>query len=81
MNQGLYQTLKALGLPQGGLHGFGRVATGDGNVPGSFPLLSAGKWTQFPPLNGLYSAEIPLEQVRAAFSSKLLKKMESEVAP
>jgi hypothetical protein len=23
-NQGRYQTLKALGLPQGGLHGFGR---------------------------------------------------------
>jgi hypothetical protein len=31
-------------------------------------------------MTALYSGEIP-EQVRAAFSSKLLKKMESEVAP
>jgi hypothetical protein len=32
-------------------------------------------------MTALYSGEIPLEQFRAAFSSKLLKKMESEVAP
>jgi hypothetical protein len=31
-------------------------------------------------MTALYSGEIPLGQVRAAFSSKLLKKMENEVA-
>jgi hypothetical protein len=31
-------------------------------------------------MTALYSGEIPLEQVRAAFSRKLLEKMENEVA-
>jgi hypothetical protein len=31
-------------------------------------------------MTALYSGEIPLEQVRAAFSSKSLEKMENEVA-
>jgi hypothetical protein len=31
-------------------------------------------------MTALYSGEIPLDQVRAAFSRKLLEKMENEVA-
>jgi hypothetical protein len=31
-------------------------------------------------MTALYSGEIPLEQVRAAFSSKLLEEMENEAA-
>jgi len=31
-------------------------------------------------MTALYSGEIPLDQVRAAFSSKLLEKMENEAA-
>ena len=31
-------------------------------------------------MTALYSGEIPLEQVRAAFSVKLLEKMENEIA-
>ncbi|SRR6266404_165254 len=72
---------KALDLPQGGLHGFRRGCNRRWELAGINPAVirqqmghSSHRRT------ALYSGEIPLDQVRAAFSSKLLEKMENEVA-
>jgi len=60
--------------------GFDGDATGDGNLPESTLPSSANKWTWHPPHDGAYTGEIPLDQVFAAFSSKLLEKMENQTA-
>jgi len=76
LNQGLYPALKALGLPQGGLHGFRRGCNRRWELAGINPAVIR----QQHRMTALYSGEIPLEQVRAAFSSKLLEEMENEAA-
>jgi integrase len=81
LNQGLYPALKALGLPQGGLHGFRRGCNRRWELAGINPAVIRQQMGHSSHrLTALYSGEIPLDQVRAAFSRKLLEKMENEVA-
>jgi len=81
LNQGLYPALKALGLRQGGLHGFRRGCNRRWELAGINPAVIRQQMGHSSHrMTALYSGEIPLEQVRAAFSSKLLEKMENEVA-
>jgi integrase len=87
LNQGLHPALKALGLPKGGLHGFRRGCNRRWELAGINPAVirqQMGHTSQR--MTALYSGEIPLDQVRAAFSSKtgtknvVLENMENEAA-
>jgi integrase len=79
LNQGLYPALKALGLPQGGLHGFRRGCNRRWELAGINPTVIRQQMGHSSHrMTALYSGEIPLDQVCAAFSSKLLEKMENE---
>jgi len=81
LNQGLYPALKALDLPQGGLHGFRRGCNRRWELAGINPAVIRQQMGHSSyRMTALYSGEIPLDQVRAAFSSKLLEKMENGVA-
>jgi integrase len=81
LNQGLYPALKALGLPQGGLHAFRRGCNRRWELAGIKPAVIRQQMGHSSErMTTLYSGEIPLDQVRAAFSSKLLEKMENEAA-
>jgi integrase len=81
LNQGLYPALKALGLPQAGLHGFRRGCNRRWELAGiNAAVIRQQMGHSSPRMTALYSGEIPLDQVRAAFSSKLLEKMENEAA-
>ncbi|MGC2768557.1 MAG: hypothetical protein WB607_23840 [Candidatus Acidiferrum sp.] len=77
LNQGLYPALEALALLQGDLHGFRRGCNRRTELAG---INSAVIRQQMGHSSVQYSREIPLERVRAAFSSKLLEKMENEAA-
>jgi integrase len=69
LNQGLYPALKALGLPKGGLHGFRRGCNRRWELAGISPAVirqQMGHTSER--MTALYSGEIPLEQVQAAFS-------------
>jgi integrase len=89
LNQGLHPALKALGLPKGGLHGFRRGCNRRWELAGINPAVirqQMGHTSQR--MTALYSGEIPLDQVRAAFSRQsktgnenvVLENMENEVA-
>ena len=87
LNQGLHPALKALGLPKGGLHGFRRGCNRRWELAGINPAVirqQMGHTSQR--MTTLYSGEIPLDQVRVAFSSKtgtknvVLENMENEAA-
>jgi integrase len=79
LNQGLYPALKALGLPQGGLHGFRRGCNRRWELAGINPAVIRQRMGHSSHrMTALYSGEIPLDQVCAAFSRKLLEKMENE---
>jgi integrase len=87
LTQGLHPALKALGLPKGGLHGFRRGCNRRWELAGINPAVirqQMGHTSQR--MTTLYSGEIPLDQVRAAFSSKtgtknvVLENMENEAA-
>jgi integrase len=87
LNQGLYPALKALGLPKGGLHGLRRGCNRRWELAGINSAVirqQMGHTSQR--MTTLYSGEIPLDQVCAAFSSKtgneivVLENMENEVA-
>jgi integrase len=87
LNQGLHPALKSLGLPKGGLHGFRRGCNRRWELAGINPAVirqQMGHTSQR--MTTLYSGEIPLEQVVAAFSSKfgneivVLENMENEAA-
>jgi integrase len=81
LNQGLYPALKILGLQQGGLHGFRRGCNRRWELAGINPAFFRQQMGHSSHrMTALYSGEIPLDQVRAAFSSKLLEKMENEAA-
>jgi integrase len=81
LNQGLYPALKALNLPQAGLHAFRRGCNRRWELAGINPAVirqQMGHSSQR--MTTLYSGEIPLAQVRAAYSRKLLENMENEVS-
>jgi integrase len=81
IGQGLYPVLKALGLPQGGLHGFRRGCNRRWELAGiNLAVIRQQMGHSSHRVTALYSGEVPLDQVRAAFSSKLLEKMENEAA-
>jgi integrase len=81
LNQGLYPALEALALPQGGLHGFRRGCNRRWELAGINPAVIRQQMGHSSHrMTALYSGEIPLEQVRRAFSRKLLEKMENEAA-
>ncbi len=79
-NQGLYPALKAPGLPQGGLHGFRRGCNRRSELAGINPaVIRQQTGHSSHRMTALYCGEIPLDQVREAFSSKLLKKMQRPI--
>jgi integrase len=81
LNQGLYPALKALGLPQGGLHAFRRGCNRRWELAEIKPAVIRQQMGHSSErMTTLYSGEIPLDQVRAACSGKLLEKMENEAA-
>jgi integrase len=81
LNQGLYLALKILGLQQGGLHGFRRGCNRRWELAGINPAVIRQQMGHSSHrMTALYNGKIPLDQVRAAFSSKLLEKMENEEA-
>jgi integrase len=81
LNQGLYPALKALGLRKGGLHAFRRGCSRRWELAGIKPAVIRQQMGHSSErMTTLYSGEIPLDQVRAAFSGKLLGKMENEAA-
>jgi integrase len=70
-----------LGLPQGGLHAFRRGCNRRWKLAGIKPAVIRQQMGHSSErMTTLYSGEIPLDQVRAAFSGKLLEKMENEAA-
>jgi integrase len=72
---------KALGLPQGGLHAFRRGCNRRWELAGIKPAVIRQQMGHSSErMTSLCSGEIPLDQVRAAFSGKLLGKMENEAA-
>jgi integrase len=88
-NQGLHPALKALGLPKGGLHRFRRGCNRRWELAGINPAVirqQMGHTSQR--MTALYSGEIPLDQVRAAFSKRpktgnqnvVLENMKNEAA-
>jgi integrase len=87
LNQGLHLALTALGLPRGGLHGFRRGCNRRWELTGINPAVIRQQMGHTSArMTMLYSGEIPLDQVRAAFSSKtgnqivVLENMENEAA-
>jgi integrase len=88
LNQGLHPALKALTFPKGGLHGFRRGCNRKWELAGINPAVirqQMGHTSQR--MTALYSGEIPLDHVLAAFSdckigtkNVVLENMENEVA-
>lgn len=71
LNQGLHPALKALGLPKGGLHGFRRGCNRRWELAGINPAVIRQQMGHTSArMTALYSGEIPLDQVRAAFSKQ-----------
>ncbi len=71
LNQGLHPALKALGLSKGGLHGFRRGCNRRWELAGiNAAVIRQQMGHTSARMTMLYSGEIPLDQVRAAFSSK-----------
>jgi len=84
LNQGLYLALKALQLPQGGLHAFRRGCNRRWELAGIVPAVIRQQMGHTSAaMTRLYSGSIPIQQVKAAFSktkSVELENMENEVA-
>jgi integrase len=83
--QGLHLALKVLGLPKGGLHGFRRGCNRRWELAGINPAVICQQMGDTSArMTSLYSGEIPLAQVVAAYSktskSLQLGKRENEVA-
>ena len=74
LNQGLYPALKALGLPQGGLHGFRRGCNRRWELAGINPaVIRQQTGHSSHRMTALYCGEIPLDQVCEAFSSMIVR--------
>jgi integrase len=85
LGQGLHLALKAVGQPKGGLHGFRRGCNRRWELAGINPAVIRQQMGHTSArMTSLYSGEIPLDQVVAAFSktskAAQLEKMENEVA-
>jgi len=69
------------GISQGGLHAFRRGCNWRWELARIKPAVIRQQMGHSSErMTTLYSGEIPLDQVRAAFSGKLLEKMENEAA-
>jgi integrase len=87
LSQGLHPALKALGLPKGGLHGFRQGCNRRWELAGINPAVIRQQMGHTSArMTMLYSGEIPIDQVQAAFSTKtgtqivVLETMETEAA-
>ena len=87
LNQGLYPALEALNLKKAGLHAFRRGCNRRWELAGIVPAVIRQQMGHTgAAMTRLYSGEIPMEQVQAAFSSKIgnqivvLENMENEAA-
>jgi integrase len=87
LNQGLYPALKALGIPQGGLHAFRRGCNRRWELAGINPAVIRQQMGHTSAaMTARYSGEIPLDRVQAEFSAKtgnqivVLENMENEAA-
>jgi integrase len=80
LREALHPALKALGLPQDGMHGFRRGCNRRWELSGMNPaVLRQQMGHTSATMTALYTGEIPLAQVRASFSNKM-EKMENEAA-
>jgi integrase len=87
LNQGVYPALEALKLKKAGLHAFRRGCNRRWEFAGIVPAVIRQQMGHTgAAMTRLYSGEIPMEQVQAAFSSKngnqivILENMENEAA-
>ncbi|HMD44460.1 MAG TPA: tyrosine-type recombinase/integrase, partial [Candidatus Acidoferrum sp.] len=85
LSQGLHPALKALGLKKAGLHSFRHGCNRKWELAGLNPAVQRQQMGHSSAaMTARYTGEIPLEQVRAAFSSKfgneivVLENMENE---
>jgi integrase len=71
LREALHPALKALGLPQDGLHAFRRGCNRRWELSGMNPaVLRQQMGHTSAAMTALYTGEIPLAQVKAGFSSK-----------
>jgi integrase len=87
LTQGLHPALKALGFEKDGMHAFRRGCNRRWELAGMNPaVLRQQMGHSSSAMTALYTGELPLEQVRAGFSSKfgneivVLENMENEAA-
>ncbi len=84
LNDGLYPALRALGFPQAGMHAFRHGCNRRWELSGLNPaVIRQQMGHSSATMTALYTGEIPLKEVRAAFSkvkNGLLEKMENEAA-
>jgi integrase len=76
LNQGLHPALEALNLQKAGLHAFRRGCNRRWELAGIVPAVIRQQMGHTgAAMTRLYSGEIPMEQVQAAFSSKIGNKL------
>lgn len=87
LNQGLHPILKLLNIKQAGLHSFRRGCNRRWELAGIVPVVIRQQMGHTDErMTRLYSGEIPIEDVKAAFSPKtgrkivVLENMENEAA-
>jgi integrase len=81
LHDGLHPALRALGLAQAGLHAFRHGCNRRWELSGLNPaVIRQQMGHSSATMTALYTGEIPLEEVRAAFSRVHLEKMENEAA-
>jgi integrase len=81
LHEFLHPVLKALGLPQAGMHAFRHGCNRRWELAGMNPaVLRQQMGHSSAAMTARYTGEIPLEQVRAAFSSMELENMENGVS-
>jgi integrase len=78
LHEFLHPVLKALGLPQAGMHAFRHGCNRRWELSGMNPaVLRQQMGHSSAAMTARYTGEIPLELVRAAFSSMLMENMEN----
>src|SRR5262245_23818034 len=84
LKDGLYPALRALGLPQAGMHAFRHGCNRRWELSGLNPaVIRQQMGHSSATMTALYTGEIPLNEVRPAFSkvkNGILEKMENEEA-
>jgi integrase len=77
LREGLHPALKALGLPQDGMHAFRRGCNRRWELAGMNPaVLRTQMGHSSAAMTAKYTGQVPLEQVRAEFSIRFGKKIE-----